>query len=965
MFKKPLFLLPMLALVFGVAGAAYFKVFDSGFLWKKEKELSKNEEGMPRALAKHLEELQKTIPGNGGESGDGPGGYAAQKLATMAYPKTDIHLDQVLGARTAFQQIRERSNNNPNGGTTWQSYGPTVAKVPKFQYRDATVYTPKKYFAAGRTTTMAISPNCDKKNCRLWIGAAGGGIWRTDNALDKNPDWTYLSETFGINSVGSIALDPNDTTVNTIWVGTGEGNASADCVFGVGVYKSTDGGDTWTGPLGGSVFNGRAVATIAIKTGDPNTIYVGTTRAVNGMSSVIGGGTSILVPGAAMWGLYKSTDGGTNWSLIHNGGVDLTGCDDPAAVASNTTQCSPRGVRNVKIDPVDPLVVYASSYSRGVWRSPDEGTTWEQILVPMDGGAGTIDRAEIAVTTLPPNNTTRMYVGEGHNGAGGQYSRLFRSDDVRTGTPTFTDLTSSSTADPGYGSFNYCTGQCWYDNLVYTPPGNPDIVYLGGAFQYNENDPPNPPNDTTPWISNGRGLVLSQDAGVSWTDLTYDSTGVEFPFGIHPDNHTLVTDPNDPLLFFEGNDGGVVRNSGNLTDKSVFCNQRQLTGTDLTQCQALLSGIPKKLQSINKGLNTLQFQSLSVNPFNSKNVQGGTQDNGTWETKKKTDVWLNTMIGDGGQSGFDVGEKDFRFHTFFLGQADVNFKAGDVADWNWVADPWFIAGEAGAASFYIPIIHDPTVSKTLYAGLLHAWRTKTYGMGAMTEQEMRQHCNEWTGDFTVVCGDWEPLGDPTAVGQLTDASYGDRAGGFVAAVERTSTDNSTLWAATSTGRVFVSSNADADPASSVTFTRIDGLSLADPQRFVSGIYIDPANSNQAYISYTGFSANTPTEPGHVFLVTYDPVGGTATWTSLDGIAGDPGALGDIPINDVVFDSATGDLYVSNDFGVLREDAASGINWQLAAPGMPNVETPGLTIVTADRKLYAATHGRGAWVLDLP
>ncbi|MCI0444990.1 exo-alpha-sialidase, partial [bacterium] len=280
MFKKPLFLLPIIALVFGIAGGAYFNVFDSGFLWKKEKELSNNEERMPRALAKHLEELQKTIPGNGGESGEGPGGYAVQKLAAMAYPQTDIHLNQLIGARTAFQQIRQRSINNPNGGPTWTSYGPTVAKVPKFVYRDATVYTPKKYFAAGRTTCMAIAPTCTKQNCRLWIGAAGGGIWRTDNALDKTPDWTYLSETFGINSVGSIALDPNDSTGNTIWVGTGEGNASADSVFGVGVYKSTDGGDTWTGPLGGSVFNGRAAATIAIKQGDPNTIYVGSTRAV-------------------------------------------------------------------------------------------------------------------------------------------------------------------------------------------------------------------------------------------------------------------------------------------------------------------------------------------------------------------------------------------------------------------------------------------------------------------------------------------------------------------------------------------------------------------------------------------------------------------------------------------------------------------------------------------------------------
>ena len=938
MTKKQFFLLLIGAVFFSLTAVAYFHFSDHSILSKKkEVKVRKVPKWMPRALSKHLQELQKTIPGTGGESSGGPGGYSAQKLFSMAYPKTDIPLAQLDGARAAFQQVKTRSLASPGGGGgTWQSYGPTIAKVPSFPFRDATLYTPKKYFAAGRTTCMAIAPTCTNQNCRVWIGAAGGGVWRTDNALAKNPSWVYLSVTFEINSVGSIAVDPNDATGNTIWVGTGEGNASSDSVFGVGLYKSTDGGDSWTGPLGKSVFNGRATATVAIKAGDPNVIYAGSVRATNGASSVNGGGTTILVPGAQIWGLYKSTDGGANFSLIHNGAPDTVGCTDPATVATNATQCSPRGVRNVKIDPSDPTVVYASSFARGVWRSPDEGVTWTQIHAPLNAAINT-DRAEIAVTLLG-NGDTRMYVGEGHTNAGGQYSRLFRSDSVRTGTPTFTDLTSSSTADPGYGSFNYCTGQCWYDNLVYTPPGSPDIVYLGGAYQYDENDPFTPVN----WISNGRGLVVSQDAGVSWTDLSYDGTDEQYPFGLHPDHHTIVTNPNNPLQFFEGTDGGVVRSTGDLVNRSNFCNNRGLAGVP-TRCQQLLSAIPKKLQSINKDLNTLQFQSLSVNPFNSRNVQGGTQDNGTWETKRSTVRWLNTMIGDGGQSGFDVGKRDYRFHTFFLGQADVNFDSGDVADWNWVSDPWFIAGEATLGSFYIPIIHDPSVSKTLYAGLLHAWRTQTYGMGSMNESQFRARCNEWTGDFTVVCGDWEPLGDPSAAGALTDASFGDRPGGFIAAVERTAGDNTTLWAATSTGRVFVSLNANAVPASTVTFARIDGFSTADPGRFPTGVFIDPANPNQAWITYSGFSANTPTEPGHIFLVNYDPIGGTATWTSLDGSG--LGSLGDLPLNDVVFDSVTGDLYVSNDFGVLREDSATGIDWQLAAPGMPNVETPGLTIVT--------------------
>ncbi len=177
-------------------------------------------------------------------------------------------------------------------------------------------------------------------------------------------------------------------------------------------------------------------------------------------------------------------------------------------------------------------------------------------------------------------------------------------------------------------------------------------------------------------------------------------------------------------------------------------------------------------------------------------------------------------------------------------------------------------------------------------------------------------------------------------------------------LERAPGNTSTLWAATSTGRVFVSGNVNLEPASAVTFTRIDSLAANDPGRYVSGLYVDPSNPNRAWIAYSGFSASTPAAPGHLFEVKYDPAAGTATWTdrSYD--------FKDIPMTDVVRDDATGDLYASSDFGVfLLESGAT--SWTLAAPGMPNVEVAGLTLVPDARKIYAATHGLGAWSLKLP
>src|SRR4029079_19219758 len=123
------------------------------------------------------------------------------------------------------------------------------------------------------------------------------------------------------------------------------------------------------------------------------------------------------------------------------------------------------------------------------------------------------------------------------------------------------------------------------------------------------------------------------------------------------------------------------------------------------------------------------------------------------------------------------------------------------------------------------------------------------------------------------------------------------------------------WAATTTGRVFVTKNVDAEPvtvvagartAASVSWTRLDDDAVT-PNRFVSSIYVDPANGNHAWISYSGYDSNTPATPGHVFEVAYHPGTGTSTWVdrSFD--------IGDLPVTDLVRDDATGDLYAANDF----------------------------------------------------
>ena len=907
---------------------------------------------LPAGASSRMEQIMRTVPGNGGESSDGPGGGADAAFDARAYPGKSVSLEKSAYARRAFRAAKERfaEQAGPSAAVgAWERLGPSEALYPLTEFRNSGNYVPNAYVAGGRTTSIALSDSCTEASCRLYITPAGGGVWRTDNALASEPTWTYLGGPLGINAAGSVTIDPNDPSGNTVYVGTGEANiCGSGCVAGVGMYKSTDGGDSWTGPLGGPAFDpenpdranplaGKGIGEIVIAPGDPETIYAATTTALRGMSSVCCSGVTRPVPGAAQWGLYKSTDAGQNWRMIHNGTADESQCTGSQAQFSNTEPCSPRGVRSIVLDPTNSDIVYAASYARGVWRSLDAGETWTQIKPSLASNVITT-RASIAVTTLDSGDT-RMYVYEGNVGT--PYARLFRSDKVQEGTPVFQDLTSANPADPGYATYNQCTGQCWYDQFVYTPEGEPDIVYTGGSYLYGE----------TGGISNGRGVVLSTDAGVSGTDMTMDGTDPTHPNGLHPDQHDIVTVPGNPFLFIEANDGGVMRSNGKFDDRSSWCDDRGLTEPALSRCKQLLSNVPNQLIGMNKGLDTLQFTSLSANPHQPGDLQGGTQDNGTWENYGQRDPWLNTMIGDGGASGFDREVEEFRFHNFFDVTPEVNFDNGDIGGWIWTADPLF--GQPGN-QFYAPVISDPVVSGTMWAGTgKGVYRTTTFGLGNRSLEEANRICNTWTGTFEARCGDWKKTGGR----DLTAASWGDRPGGAVAAVERNTDDTTTAWAATTTGRLFWTTRADASDPSAVRWNRLDSTASNDPQRFVSSVF--PVDEDTALVSYSGYSATTPSTPGHVFRVDVQAVGSSvrATWTDLSA------NMGDLPVTDLVQDPGSGDLFASTDFGVMRR-ASGAAGWTMAAAGMPFVEVAGLTLAPQGGVLYAATHGQGAWRLAL-
>src|SRR4030095_8041353 len=118
---------------------------------------------------------------------------------------------------------------------------------------------------------------------------------------------------------------------------------------------------------------------------------------------------------------------------------------------------------------------------------------WAQIKTSLT--LRTDDRAEFAVAPIT-GGFTRMYVGEGTGSdSGANRARFYRTDHAAAAA-VFTDMTTDQT-------FRYCSGQCWYDNVVYSPPGKPDVVYLGGSFSYNSYG----------FTTNGRAFIRSATGG--------------------------------------------------------------------------------------------------------------------------------------------------------------------------------------------------------------------------------------------------------------------------------------------------------------------------------------------------------------------------------------------------------------------------------------------------------------------
>ena len=899
-----------------------------------------------------------------------PLGYYDLRAYEQAYPGvpgSTLVMQATLGRYWVYRGIAYRGTDPL--GAAWMSLGPET------NLQDPT--TQSSGNISGRVTALAISPLCQEFGaCRMWVGAGGGGVWRTDDAMHPtDPKWRWVSRGLGTNSIGSLALDPGDRTGNTIYVGTGETNTPQNSGAGTGLYKSTDGGDNWsripTMILDTSVAaaeidftSTRGISTVVVDPRRPQTLYVATTTAMLGMTAVRGGQTQVTGYPQPRVGLYKTDNGGLSWTLLWIPPLETLFV--PSANLGEGVRDTMSGVRHVTLDPRDPSIVYATAWNNAVHRSAPSLESGDASFKPIFAIVGAGRQRDLAMfDVVVKDGHTRIYVYNGTESLTDQ--SLYRVDNadvpasalvsVKNGAQVnasaWIKLTVDSTTSVGGTSRQLCGSQCFYDLVVASPADQPDTVVIAGQL--------------TPTFS--APTLRSTNAGGSFSDFASDAANPRN--SSHVDVRVVAFHPKNSNIAFVGSDGGVVRNDGTFTSISSRCGA---LFNNAALCTTMLAAVPSRIYFMNKGLQTLQFYNISLDPKAPlKRLIGGLQDNSTiWQDGTGDSRTWRTLFpfGDGtSASGFHPSRSEVMFASFQSNRFFVNFRNGDLSAWVRTDDPIRSSNEVATitASTGRQFLSFDTVNpNTQFTGFQHIWRTQNNGGGQTT---LEASCKFPSGTASLICGDWVPLGvafpfvsgsTPSTTnrlpGDLTSTFYGtDRSGGIIVSAERSPSDAGTLWAATSSGRLFVSKNVDATGAS-VQFTRIDSGVM--PNRFVTKIVVDRTNPNAALIAYTGFNQITPNTPGHLFRAIYDPATGRAAFTRIDA------DLGDIPLNTIAYDDLRGDVYAGTDYGpiVLRRGAA---NWQSAGLGFPEALIVDLKLVTDQRVLVAATHGLGIFYLTLP
>jgi hypothetical protein len=426
--------------------------------------------------------------------------YQKVKQAPLEWWKQDYlaTMDPKLGRPTpeVLFSTLEKVNRNTNiikratpgtSSNAWQSRGPNNV--------------------GGRTRAITWDPN-DSKGKKVWAGAVTGGLWYNDDITSSSSSWKSVSEIWSNITVTCIAFDPNNS--NIMYVGTGEGfGTTFSTSRGAGIFKSTDGGKTFSLLSASSGF-----------------YYVNDILVRNESGSSVVYVASDILFYQGQWngsvnniGLMRSTDGGSSFTNVLP--KAFTGASYPSAISDIKLDKNNRIWLGTRAN----AAFTSSDKGGGRVLYSDNGTTFTEAYKNSNGLAG---RVELGVS---PNNSDTLYA---LFESGGKADLIIRSFN---GGSNWSSISEPVDADQGIPSTDFTRGQAWYDLVMSVNPKNPKEVIIGGI-----------------------DLFISTNSGNSWNQLSKWSNNANLntlncPY-VHADQHAIVYHSDGKQCLF-GSDGGV------------------------------------------------------------------------------------------------------------------------------------------------------------------------------------------------------------------------------------------------------------------------------------------------------------------------------------------------------------------------------------------------------------------------
>jgi photosystem II stability/assembly factor-like uncharacterized protein len=696
-------------------------------------------------------------------------------------------------------------------GSNWLNLGPNNATVIK----NGSVVL-NNLTDAGRPNAIVTTPGNANQ---IFIAMAGGGVWKT---TDGGLSWSPKTETLGSLSAGALTMDPNN--VNTLYLGMGDAFDGT----GLGLYKSTNAGENWSGP-----------------------VYLGSSTSIRDL--YVAPGDSTIVLAATDIGLFRSTDSGASFAPV----TLATGFADAPA----TWDIEFTGGSGFALSLEATPTVTTGTTNGQVFYSSNNGQTWTK----ASGPTKTTGVGRISLASAPSLRTTIYAMAAiPNNGTANDLADLFKSSN---GGSTWTALSATANSRKYSNQNTECTapkcvlnGQGWYNHALIVNPGNANQFFFGGALH----------------------LASATLSGSTWTYTMKSNWLAQYglPY-IHADFHAAAFDSLGN--FYVGTDGGIFKSSN--------------TGTSWTD-------------DLNVGLISHLLYSVGSSTNNRSAVVGGFQDNGTRVRVGTTGTFNQSLGGDGFGSNINRSNANLMLGSLYYARIYKSTNAGST----------FATASSG-------ITESNNSASAPFITHIEAWDGDTTGNTVFT------HVNAKVYKSTNYAGSWTALG----VSGLPTTSFAIRQVGVAQSSSSTigvAASGGRVFLTSNGGTSWTQSGALPNNGLSISDVHFDRINPSIV--YVASVAPDASKSHLwkstnggtsfVAIDGAGFPTGVPvntvtTDPGDAAVVyagthlgVYKSTNGGSTWTRFG--AG-------MPLVNVM------DMYIAADSSLVRVATYGRGFWELA------------------------------------